>query len=350
MSAAAEIELQPGFQDALNHIANYEPKAVSWLGLHGLGPSTQVDIDKHLSDVTGIQAVTYHRAITPFAVATGFASVEYRQSQYSRRIVRYFETQRADDALPVIGVALSWADRHALPLTPFVSYTEAGEGVKQRAPMNSIKIFAAILNGERLVDSQDTRELGTFSMNRVENMLRDEIIQVDDDTNRFSIVDPTYRGTIRYERLASETRATYAAFAEAKELGPQYTWSVEEIVQLAKKHQGGSVNSQWEAAVRRNVRRAAFSVDTKSFNGVVKKQAYVRGAYQINPNYEVAVNELVEDVRNLSVGTSRHLKRLASAAFELYEDSEAVHDLVARGFDSNPKHSYSLDQAERVVS
>jgi hypothetical protein len=344
MSEFGTIDIPARFQAAINHASNYGPKAVTEIGLYTNGTSTTSDIDRVVSDKTYIEGRYSH--YLPYLADAGFATAASGPSKHSNRIVRYFTACRENDVLPPLGAVLPWGQRFALPLTLLLSYTNAADGSKQRGPMNSLHILAAVMDGGPINMREQRKPDSTFSINRIEEMLKDEVIKPDEDVNSFKINDPTYRGTTPIERVKPEVAAVYKALADAKNLRPYDSWSVEEILYLAKIRQSGVVNPSWETQVRKNIRRAAYSTQSRSFHRAIYKKPYVHGAYQINPLYAEAVNALLEAVVHLGEANSDQQKKLASIAIELYDqDATAIHDIVARDFDFNPNNGYVLEAA-----
>ena len=143
----SEVLRVPGeFEDAINHAANYEPKAVTWLALHDLGRATTADLDKTMCDKAEIDTV--YSAATKFFAESGFATFEMGESAYNSRLVRYYRPERSDHALPVLGTILPWGLEHDIALKTVLGVTRARRGACQRAPMNSIQILATIAAGK----------------------------------------------------------------------------------------------------------------------------------------------------------------------------------------------------------
>lgn len=331
------IKMPAEFQDAINHVANYEPKGLTWMALHELGAATTSDLDKTMSERAAIDS--RFGMATRFFTEASFASSEIGESQYNSRIVRYYKHERADDALPAIGTTLPWALEHDLPLKLLLSTTRANAGVKQRGPMNSIQILAGILAGNRIMDTNRPEQV--TSVGRLEEMINEGLVQADEEINRFRINFPVNRGTTPKPHVKSEVTAVYQAVADAKAQRPDDTWSVDEMMTLVQARHG-EMGDDWEKRVRKNILYAAYATKSPSFPDAIHKQEYVRGAYRINPEYTDAVADFVERLVHLSESTEAQRKKLGEKAIELYRDEAAVHELVARGFGSNPKKSYAL--------
>ncbi|SRR5581483_1478154 len=329
------FEISQETAEAINYIANYESKAVAYLGLAAIREGTIIDLSNEVSQHVGIAAC--RRVVEGFPrvfADKGFATVQQRMGRKGR-FVRYYAVARQEVALPPIGTLLEWSDLHDYPLIVALS---SPAGSSSGGPMNTIQICEGLLQNKRI------REMGlpgyklyhgfcTAHNSRLGSLVKAGLIQAIDDPNDFLILNPTYRGDKPFASLTPERQAVYLALDRAKQIAPTARWTMGQIVAIAREQR--LIEDTFLPTFKKLLVEAVSARSPKRFVGAVAKIDVKPREYVLNPHYRTMIADLV--TRVVKVGTeARYAADMREYAMSVYHDVPTAARIMQRGLDNSP--------------
>lgn len=321
--------------EAINYIANYESKAISYLGLVAIIEGAKSDLSNEVARHLALPACK--RTVEGFVRVfsdKGFATVEQHTS-LNGRIASYYAAAREDVALPPIGTLLEWSDHYSFPLITALSSSPSRSS---GGPVNTLQIFEGLLTGKRLSETdlpgyKPHKGTSTAHNSRLESLVESGLVQATEDPNTFSILNPVYRGKKPIAMLSEETQAIYTALDKAKQIDPTAKWTAEQITRIALEDH--LIRRDALQKFRELLGSAISTKAPRHFPGVIQKINIQRREYLVAPAYREMVADLVGRVIRIDTDT-RYASQMKELARATYDDAEKARRIMQRGMENSP--------------
>lgn len=327
----------PNIGGAINSVANYEPKIITYLALNeGDRPMTSVEVTNAINQRTGLRVS--NNSINGYLHTfqkNNFAKGE-RQDRL-RKGVSVFTAAGQEVALPVIGSFLEWSNTHGESLVKILSLNNSSSDVQ--SPINTLKLYHKLLQkdgsvtasaGGEHADTSETldSQLDKELQRRMRSLATNGFIRVTHERERFKIIDPTYKG-LNFEGLTSSTKAVYQALQTAKEVGKDKRWSRDEIIDLAIDR--GYITEDQLADFKFKLIYAVSDKTPKRFPDAVEKQHLVGNTYTIAVAYRNVIKDLVSRAEMISIEDPALHQQYAKTAIESFQDGAVAASIWQRG-------------------
>lgn len=319
---------------AIDVVANYEPKIITYLALNeAKRPVSSHELAKSITKHTGLRVGTasvdgYLKTFAKFDFAS--SGRELRQ----KKGTLVFTATGQEVALPVIGSFLEWSNTHGLPLVSVLSESQSANDT--HAPTNTLKVFHTLLqrNGSITAPSRGTTdgalkdEMGEVLKGRMHRLVNSGHIKSTDVIERFRILDPVYKGS-NPKRLKPETKAVYEALSAAKEIDANKLWIRSEIVNLALSKE--IITDDLLEDFRYQLVYAVSDKCKNRFPGAVEKQPLFGKQYSIAPVYATAIRDLVSRAELVDTATAEIIEQYRTKAENAYADGAQAALVWKRG-------------------
>ena len=327
------FEPQADIAAAINIVANHDAKAVSYVALSNLGETTIYGLANQVVEHTSVPECRGFVTSYPMMFEKyGFATMR-RFVGESGQLARHYTATRQDPTLSVVGTFTEWSEDHDLSLIPFFS-SSAGHD-DQRSPVHTLQILDGLLNGRQ----PSQANLPGYASNswgnvngyfpRLNMLIEDGIVVVEEAANEFEIDMPVYRGRKPFEDLSPETQAAYRVLATAKRLEPDAKWTVDTLARLAEELL--FVGADRESGLKRVLSLMSSNASPRYAPGAVKKIDIQKRRYSVASTNLEAVTDLVDKAKIINSAGQRKRTALANFAIDSYEDPETAARLVMRG-------------------
>jgi hypothetical protein len=338
MNKVNVLQPQPETASAINWLGNHDLKALGYIGLVVLGEASSTELGDELKETVHPDAYSSVVAYPKTYAKAGFASVFTESSDWSNRSSYYYSAVHEQGALATIGALLEVSDAHDYPLVTALS-TTSSKG-KSNAPVNTIQILHGIEQGLRLVDmglpgyKPDKNGHSTTFNSRIKTLLDIGLIQSIDEPVVFRIMEPRYKGVRPFNYMSEGRQGFYHAARTAKETDPDGVWTVEQIEELAQKH--NFVNDATEADFKDALMRAISKKLPTYSPGVIEKQELKPRKYVIAEKHAEMVYDLIETVARLDT-SPKHAKETRDFAMDAYYTPDMAYRIAERGL-TNSKY------------
>lgn len=330
-------------ESSLDIVANNECKALVYTAMVEVGEATHTGIVQGTMERFELegkeQDYSHLGKFAAMFARHGFATETMKPSRFSSRIVRYFEAQRLDDTLPEIGATLDWSRQHSLPIGWVL-----GRSIMAASSLTAKKSLALVekaLDGTAIKDLEGLYLDKASRSDRLRMMIREGIIVMDEDKNRFTIDDPNYTGRKPFDKLKFERQHIYTTLQFAKKIAPDRAWSREEILELAfflmPRHRLNDMQlaKRLDAGIL-----AATSISyPRDFSGAIRKVDVAHQYIKIADTHREAVIDLLERSVRLESPAARATYR--DIAFDISKDTVTANKLFMKGLETSPHQKKS---------
>lgn len=329
---------RPEIGSAIDYVANTDPKAIGYSALVSEGENTASSLANVVANHTGVDASKPLITGYPKTFRTGGFARSRLGLGANGRDATFYRATHENIALPVVGTLIEWADLHKQSLISVLSSTPS-KG-QSRGPLNTVQILDGLLQGLDIGEmglpgyKRSSKGYDTSHNSRLISMVEAGLVQEHDDPNEFIILDPIYSGRVPFDRLKSQTQATYQLLARAKEADPQSRWNVARLLDLAEAL--NIANQVGRSALSESLVTAASIGQPRDFPGAIEKIHIKSRKYKIARDFEEAADDLVERLYKINEGKRIVTKQATDFALDAYLDPIMAAKILERGIAHSP--------------
>jgi len=334
MNSYRVIQPRQETSDAINWLANNDLKALGFIGLTIIGESTTTQLARELANThpDAFSSVLGY----PITYAKGkFAEVRSDMGSNGRP-ANFYKATREIGALSLIGSLLKWSETYNFPLVTMLSVT-ASKG-EASAPINTVQILDGLQSNltitEMALPGYKPNSNGEITAHntRLKTLVELGMIESKNEPIAVRILNPSYNGSVPFDKLKTGRQGFYRTVLLAKELNPEKEWTVEQLTEIAYKY--NFINNRSSQDFHSALIRAISSKTPRYAPGVFKKQDLQPKIYTLSQQYASMIHDLIESTIQVDE-SPKYASESRDYAHDIYHSPDVAFRIAERGLSNS---------------